>query len=1016
MAHKKGASSSRNGRDSDAQRLGRQAVRRPGGQRRRDPGPPARHQVPPGRPGRPRRRRHAVRAGRRAVQFGTKRGRKTVSIVPGRAACSRRPSADSPGADPDGGPESLRARPSSCHRHEEDGGAVATFVDRVVLHAAGRRRRARLRLDPPGEVQAARRPGRRQRRPRRRRRARRRPAACTPCSTSTSARTPRPATASRRPGQQPRTARTASDLELRVPGRHRRADRRRRGARRPGRRRHPLRRRPRRPRRPGQRARWPRHAARRPASPMLGEPGEAARRRARAQERRRRRPGRLPQRRQVLADRGAVGGPAEDRRLPVHHAGAQPRRGAAPASTTFTVADVPGPDPGRGQGKGLGLEFLRHIERCAVLVHVVDCATLEPGRDPLSRHRRARGTSWPQYGGAGRTGPRLVVLNKIDVPDGARPGRDRPARPRGARLPGVRGQRGDPRRPERADVRAGRGGRGRPRRASRRRSRPGSCCGRRRSTTRGFTVERDPSDGAFVVRGAQAGALGPADRLRQRRGGRLPRRPAGPARRRGRSWPRPAPRRAPRSRSATSRFDWEPTSWPAVDVGAGRARHRRAAGDADRADRGRAAGREPDPARAASTRTPAESLDGADDSRRRRRSAAAPPTRPRRPAPVDAASGDGRPPRAAGVVVKVGSSSLTTAAGGLDPDRLDALVDALAAPAWPPAPRSCWSPPARSRPGSRRSALPRRPRDLATQQAARQRRPDAAGRAVRGVVRAGTGCTVGQVLLTADDVVRRAHYRNAQRTFERLLSLGVVPVVNENDAVATDEIRFGDNDRLAALVAHLVARRRAGPAVRCGRPLRRRPAPAGRPADRRGARRRPTSTGVRLGRTGRAGVGTGGMATKLDAAADRRPARACRCCWRAAEPVGRGAGRRAGRHRFPPPPGAPAPGCFWLRHADHPARPAGRSTHGAVAAVVRRRTSLLPAGVTGVQRRVRRRRPGRAGRPGRRGGRPRAGRLRRRRSCRSCSAGPPASSPPSTAREVVHRDDLVLLRSSPRMR
>ena len=60
------------------------------------------------------------------------------------------------------------------------------------------------------------------------------------------------------------------------------------------------------------------------------------------------------------------------------------------------------------------------------------------------------------------------------------------------------------------------------------------------------------------------------------------------------------------------------------------------------------------------------------------------------------------------------------------------------------------------------------------------------------------------MLLTADDLIRRAHYRNAQRTLGRLLELGVVPIVNENDTVATAEIRFGDNDRLAALVAHLV--------------------------------------------------------------------------------------------------------------------------------------------------------------------------------------------------------------------
>jgi GTP-binding protein len=86
----------------------------------------------------------------------------------------------------------------------------------------------------------------------------------------------------------------------------------------------------------------------------------------------------------------------------------------------FTMADVPGLIPGASAGKGLGLQFLRHVERCAVLVHVVDMATLEPGRDPetdievLTHELR-------EYGGdeldlAGRL--RFAVLNKIDVPDG----------------------------------------------------------------------------------------------------------------------------------------------------------------------------------------------------------------------------------------------------------------------------------------------------------------------------------------------------------------------------------------------------------------------------------------------------------------------------------------------------------------------------------------------------------------------------------------------------------------------
>jgi len=88
--------------------------------------------------------------------------------------------------------------------------------------------------------------------------------------------------------------------------------------------------------------------------------------------------------------------------------------------TVFTVADVPGLVPGASTGRGLGLEFLRHVERCSVLVHVVDCATAEPGRDPLSDIEtiEAELTAYDAVQQAGLSAhPRLVVLNKVDVPD-----------------------------------------------------------------------------------------------------------------------------------------------------------------------------------------------------------------------------------------------------------------------------------------------------------------------------------------------------------------------------------------------------------------------------------------------------------------------------------------------------------------------------------------------------------------------------------------------------------------------
>jgi GTPase len=83
--------------------------------------------------------------------------------------------------------------------------------------------------------------------------------------------------------------------------------------------------------------------------------------------------------------------------------------------TRFTVADVPGLIEGASEGRGLGHEFLRHVERCAVIVHVVDCATAEPGRDPLSDIEVIE-AELDAYGGL-TDRPRLVALNKVDVPE-----------------------------------------------------------------------------------------------------------------------------------------------------------------------------------------------------------------------------------------------------------------------------------------------------------------------------------------------------------------------------------------------------------------------------------------------------------------------------------------------------------------------------------------------------------------------------------------------------------------------
>ncbi len=154
------------------------------------------------------------------------------------------------------------------------------------------------------------------------------------------------------------------------------------------------------------------------------------------------------------------------------------------------------------------------------------------------------------------------------------------------------------------------------------------------------------------------------------------------------------------------------------------------------------------------------------------------------------------------LVVKIGSSSLTNAEGGLHSEHLDELVRALVRNVRAGVQLVLVSSGSIAA-GTPALGLRKPPRDLATQQAAAS--------VGQGILLAHYAAQfaqhdirVGQVLLTAEDLIRRTHYRNAQRTLGRLLELGVLPIVNENDTVATDEIRFGDNDRLAALVAHVV--------------------------------------------------------------------------------------------------------------------------------------------------------------------------------------------------------------------
>ena len=300
-------------------------------------------------------------------------------------------------------------------------------------------------------------------------------------------------------------------------------------------------------------------------------------------------------------------------------------------------------------------------------------------------------------------------------------------------------------------------------------------------------------------------------------------------------------------------------------------------------------------------------------------------------------------------VVKVGSSSLRAEDGGLDAAFVDCLVDQIAALRTAAIEVVLVSSGAVAA-GLAPLGLTARPADLPGQQAAAS-----VGQGIlmhtyqAGFARHGLAC--GQVLLTPSDVVDRTRYLNARHTFDRLLGLGAVPVVNENDTVATDELRFGDNDRLAALVASMLhaqvlvllsdvdglypTRPDASAAAT--------PAPLDRVDDF-------SALDVQVVGPVGSDVGTGGMASKLEAAriATFSGAHAVIANARRQSVV---AEVMAGDHVgtwFPPSRRRPESRKLWIAFAPVPQ---GRVfvDAGAVRALVERGSSLLAAGIVDVQ-------------------------------------------------------------------
>ena len=293
------------------------------------------------------------------------------------------------------------------------------------------------------------------------------------------------------------------------------------------------------------------------------------------------------------------------------------------------------------------------------------------------------------------------------------------------------------------------------------------------------------------------------------------------------------------------------------------------------------------------------------------------------------------------IVVKIGTTALTDASGLFDSDRLASLADAIEARMTSGSDVVIVSSGAIAA-GIEPLGLHRRPTDLATKQAAASVGQVALVNAWSAAF-AKYGRTVGQVLLTAYDISQRVQHTNAARTLDRLRALHAVAIVNENDTVATNEIRFGDNDRLSALVAHLVG---ADALVLLS------DIDGLYDADPRKGNARFISEvtvpddldGVIAGQGSK--LGTGGMASKLSSALLASDA-GVPVLLAAATDAAAALTEASVGTVFAPRPTRMSARRFWVRYA---AEAAGALTidEGAVRAVVKQRRSLLPAGITGL--------------------------------------------------------------------